>query len=143
VPDEKIIESIESYIPSNSRSQLINLGTNRIILDAYNANPSSMALAIENFSRLHADKKILMLGGMAELGEESIAEHKSVVDLVSKYKWEKVVFVGGNFLKVDHPFLSFRDASEARIWFKEQFFKDSYILIKGSRSMQMEKILID
>jgi UDP-N-acetylmuramoyl-tripeptide--D-alanyl-D-alanine ligase len=102
-----------------------------------------MLLAIENFARLNAEKKILMLGGMAELGEESISEHKSVVDLINKYKWEKVVLVGGNFLKTEHPYLSFHDAASARIWFKEQLFVDSYILIKGSRSMQMEKILED
>ena len=63
---------IENYSPSNSRSQLMEKGTNKIILDAYNANPTSMKAAIENFARLHADKKILILGGMAELGEQSL-----------------------------------------------------------------------
>jgi len=102
-----------------------------------------MILAIEKFPRLHAERKILWLGGMAELGEDSIAEHKSVVELINKYKWEKVVLVGGNFLKIEHPYLSFQNAIYARQWFNEQLLEDSYILIKGSRSMQMEKILED
>ena len=72
VPEQNIKDAIENYTPSNSRSQLVEKGTNKIILDAYNANPSSMKLAIENFARLHADNKVLMLGGMAELGEESL-----------------------------------------------------------------------
>src|SRR6186997_203615 len=99
VPEDKIISAIENYTPSNSRSQLIEKGSNKIILDAYNANPSSMKLAIENFAKLHAEKKVLMLGGMMELGKESIEEHKSIVALIDLYKWDAVVLVGGNFGK--------------------------------------------
>lgn len=143
VADEKIKTSIENYTPSNSRSQLLEKGTNKIILDAYNANPSSMTLAIENFARLHADKKVLMLGGMAELGEDSLSEHKSVIDLLNKYKWDKVVLVGGNFLAIKHSYLSFENAVAARKWLDEQHFENTYFLIKGSRSIQMEKIIQD
>jgi UDP-N-acetylmuramoyl-tripeptide--D-alanyl-D-alanine ligase len=82
VPTNSIKKAIEEYTPSNSRSQLLEQGTNKIILDAYNANPSSMKLAIENFSRLPANKKVLLLGGMAELGEESLAEHQNIVTLI-------------------------------------------------------------
>ena len=85
--------------PSNSRSQLIEKGTNKIILDAYNANPSSMKLAIENFAKIHGNNKILMLGAMAELGKESMHEHKVIIDLIKKYKWKNVVLVGGDFSK--------------------------------------------
>lgn len=141
VSDDDIKRSIEAYTPSNSRSQLIEKGTNKIILDAYNANPSSMKLAIENLAKMPGNNKVLMLGGMAELGEGSIQEHQGIVDLISRYQWKEVVLVGGDFLKIRHPYNKFSNAGEAAGWYKEQQLTDSYILIKGSRSMQMEKVL--
>jgi len=141
VPANKIKTAIESYQPSNSRSQLIEYGTNKIILDAYNANPSSMKLAIENFAKLPAEKKVLMLGGMAELGEASLAEHQYIVDLIQKFNWHKVVLVGGDFSKLSHTFENFKSSAEARDWFKNQQFTNTHLLIKGSRSMKMEEIL--
>jgi len=141
VPQEKIKEAIELYTPSNSRSQLLNWKSNQIILDAYNANPSSMKLAIENFAHLHADKKLLLLGGMAELGKESIQEHESIVDLIKKYKWSDVALVGGDFQKINHPFKKFNNAQEAGQWLNELGLTNAYLLVKGSRSMQMEKVL--
>ncbi|MBL7739646.1 MAG: UDP-N-acetylmuramoyl-tripeptide--D-alanyl-D-alanine ligase [Chitinophagaceae bacterium] len=143
VPEEKIRTAIENYIPSNSRSQLVTKGSNKIILDAYNANPSSMKLAIENFAKLHADNKVLMLGAMAELGEESLNEHKAITDLIKQYKWKNVVLVGGDFLKIVHPFLQFQNATEAKQWWQQQQFANTHFLVKGSRSMQMEKVLED
>lgn len=143
VADKKIKESIEVYSPSNSRSQLIKKGTNKIILDAYNANPSSMKLAIENFARIQADKKILLLGAMAELGEESLTEHEDIIKLLQQHQWTNVVLVGGDFLKRDHPFLSFPNASEAKSWLKKQNIENTHLLIKGSRSMKMETVLED
>ncbi|MFC0775416.1 UDP-N-acetylmuramoyl-tripeptide--D-alanyl-D-alanine ligase [Terrimonas alba] len=141
VPDEKIKLAIENYQPTNSRSQLIEKGSNKIILDAYNANPSSMRLAIENFAKLKAPKKVLMLGAMAELGSESLEEHKTIVELIKQNHWSDVALVGGDFLKVEHPYHSFENSALAKSWFQQQDFKNSYILIKGSRSMQMENIL--
>lgn len=141
VPDEKIKKAIEEYVPSNSRSQLIEKGTNKIILDAYNANPSSMKLAIENFAKLQADKKILMLGGMMELGDESIAEHTDMVALIKKYKWDDVVLVGGDFLQIEHPYHYFTNVNEARQWIKDHPIVNAYILVKGSRSIAMEKLI--
>ncbi len=141
VPAEKIKQALENYQPSNSRSQLIESGTNKIILDAYNANPSSMKLAIENFARMHAEKKILMLGGMAEMGEASLEEHKGIIDLIQLYKWDAVVLVGGDYAKLEHPFINFNSSAEAGKWFQQQHFEHAHILIKGSRSMQMEKVL--
>ena len=143
VPEKKIRSSIENYVPSNSRSQLIDQGSNKIILDAYNANPSSMKLAIENFANKNAENKILMLGAMAELGKASLYEHEEIIDLIKKYAWKEVVLVGGDFLKVSHPFLSFENSLKAKEWFRQQHFQNSYILVKGSRSMQMEKVLED
>ncbi len=141
VPDTTIKNAIEAYTPSNSRSQLVERGSNKIILDAYNANPSSMRLAIENFARLHADNKVLMLGAMAELGDESLQEHVSIVDLIAQHNWKAVALVGGDFMKIQHPFLRFENAEQARQWWKQQQFEQTHFLIKGSRSMQMEKIL--
>ncbi|MER3465452.1 MAG: UDP-N-acetylmuramoylalanyl-D-glutamate--2,6-diaminopimelate ligase, partial [Chitinophagaceae bacterium] len=141
VPEEKIKAAIESYAPSNSRSQLVERGSNKIILDAYNANPSSMKVAIENFAKAEGNNKILVLGAMAELGEESIAEHQSIIAQIQSHPWKAVLLVGGDFQKIQHPFLSFTNATEAGEWLKENSIQDSFLLIKGSRSMQMEKTL--
>jgi UDP-N-acetylmuramoyl-tripeptide--D-alanyl-D-alanine ligase len=141
VPEEKIRAAIENYTPSNSRSQLVKDGTNSIVLDAYNANPSSMRLAIENFAKLHAQKKVLMLGGMMELGSSSLQEHKDIVTLIKQHPWDAVVLVGGDFGKFDHGYMYFPDSLAARQWFREQHFDHTHILIKGSRSMKMEEIL--
>jgi UDP-N-acetylmuramoyl-tripeptide--D-alanyl-D-alanine ligase len=141
VPAGKIKSAIENYVPSNSRSQLIEKGTNRIILDAYNANPSSMKLAIENFAKINSSNKILMLGGMMELGEESAAEHHAIIDLINQYNWKKVVLVGGDFSKISHHHLYFENSSLAADWFAKQDFSDCNILVKGSRSMKMEKVI--
>jgi len=141
VEHENIKEAIENYLPSNSRSQLIEKGTNKIILDAYNANPSSMKLAIENFSKLKVENKVLILGGMAELGTESIEEHITLINLIQKYNWKFVTLVGGDFLKINHPFLSFENNIEAKNWLQKQKFENSYLLVKGSRSIKLEIIL--
>jgi UDP-N-acetylmuramoyl-tripeptide--D-alanyl-D-alanine ligase len=143
VPDAKMKAAIENYFPTNSRSQLLVIGTNKIILDAYNANPSSMKLAIENFADQTGDNKVLMLGAMAELGDESLAEHRSIIDVIKKGKWKEVVLVGGDFLKIQHPYTSFTIAAEAKEWLQQQHFENTRILIKGSRSIQMEKVLND
>src|SRR5688572_366535 len=143
VPEKKIRSSIENYVPSNSRSQLIEKGSNKIILDAYNANPSSMKVAIENFASKKEENKILVLGAMAELGKESLYEHEQVIDLIKKYSWKEVVLVGGDFLKLPHSYLSFENSLKAKEWFRQQHFQNSYVLVKGSRSMQMERVLED
>lgn len=149
VPTAKMIKAIEDYAPSNSRSQLIEQGTNHIILDAYNANPSSMKVAIENFARIHANRKILLLGGMMELGAESIAEHKALVELIASLGFKEVVLVGGDFIYTKDLFTQYTNANfiykdnalEARDWLQQQNPQDSYILVKGSRSMKMEQVI--
>lgn len=141
VPQEKIVAALENYQPTNSRSQLMQLGNNHIILDAYNANPTSMKAAIENFSKMPVDKKVLMLGGMMELGSESIQEHENIIGLIRTFSWHAVVLVGGDFGKTNHEFIFFPNSDAAKIWFQEQGFENAYLLIKGSRSMQMEKII--
>ncbi len=134
-----IKNGIESYEPSISRSQLIKAGSNTILLDAYNANPSSMKLAIENFVRFPGADKILLLGAMAEMGNESITEHEQILLQIGNNKWKDVVLVGGDFLKIKHPYKSFKNSEEAGKWVTSRNFNNTVFLVKGSRSMQMEK----
>jgi len=141
VSDDDIRQAIEAYTPTNSRSQMIERGTNHIILDAYNANPSSMSAAIENFARMDAPDKVLMLGGMRELGPESVSEHQSLVDLISRYPWKAVALVGGDFAHVTHAYTYLPDTTQARDWLKQQALDHATILIKGSRGIAMENVL--
>jgi UDP-N-acetylmuramoyl-tripeptide--D-alanyl-D-alanine ligase len=141
VAPDKIKTAIENYTPSNSRSQLIEFNSNKIILDAYNANPTSMKAAIENIAKFNVKDKILVLGAMAELGEASLQEHENILALIKKYQWKDVVLVGGDFLKLKHPFHQFENSIRAKEWFQKQHFHNTCLLIKGSRSMQMEKVI--
>jgi len=141
VAAEKIKEALQAYSPSNSRSQLVEKNGNHIILDAYNANPSSMLVAIENFAKLHADNKMLFLGGMMELGNESLDEHKKLIELIAKYTWKEVILVGGDFKHVPHNYRYFDTSVLAAEWWAAQQSAGNYLLVKGSRSMMMEKIV--
>ena len=141
VPGARIKEAIERYVPSNNRSQVIKQGSNTVIMDAYNANPSSMRAAIENFAGIEAAKKVLLLGAMMELGPDSVKEHQALVDLLQRTHWHAVVLVGGDFSKVQHPYLLLENAAAAAQWLQQQQFTDTYILVKGSRSIGMEKVL--
>jgi len=141
VPMEKIKNAIESYAPGNSRSQLIAKGQFNIVLDAYNANPTSMRAAIENFAKTGTENKILFLGAMAELGEESLQEHSAIVALIKEHQWLAVALVGAGFEAVQHPYQQFKRVEDLLDWVKKQEFPPSSLLIKGSRSMAMEKVL--
>jgi UDP-N-acetylmuramoyl-tripeptide--D-alanyl-D-alanine ligase len=144
VPVNKMVEAIANYAPSNSRSQLITKDTNTIILDAYNANPSSMKVAIENFAKLAGQNKIVMLGAMMELGEHSLAEHLALLQLIAGYSFESVVLVGDDFLahqNVVPQFIYFKTTAEAKAWLLQKNPTHAQLLIKGSRSMQMETVL--
>ncbi len=139
--------AIENYVPTNNRSQKILLGSNTIILDAYNANPSSMHKALKNFEKIEAKNKVVVLGQMMELGKYSQDEHEKIFALVNGSNWQKVkrVFVGKGFefLKDDSSVLWLEKTDEVKDWFKQQQFENSYILIKGSRKNELEKILKD
>ncbi|MFZ9213935.1 MAG: UDP-N-acetylmuramoyl-tripeptide--D-alanyl-D-alanine ligase [Sediminibacterium sp.] len=144
VPENKMVDAIAHYVPSNSRSQLIIKDTNTIILDAYNANPSSMKVAIENFAKLAGDHKIVLLGAMMELGEHSLAEHLALLQLIAEYSFESVVLVGADFLTHQHAlpqFIYFKTTAEAKAWLAAQNPMHAQLLIKGSRSMQMETVI--
>lgn len=141
VPDEKILSAIESYNPTNNRSQWMELGGHKIILDAYNANPTSMQAAISNFAALPEENKLVCLGGMMEMGDASLEEHEFLIKNLEQHKWSEVILVGGDFNKVPHNYHFFETAEQAVAWMKQQQFKKSTILIKGSRTMRMETIL--
>jgi UDP-N-acetylmuramoyl-tripeptide--D-alanyl-D-alanine ligase len=100
-----------------------------------------MQVAIENFARLNAGNKILFLGGMMELGEESVAEHAALVALIKKYQWKQVILVGGDFAGLKHDFLFFENAAAAAAWWQQQHTSGNYLLVKGSRSVKMEQII--
>jgi UDP-N-acetylmuramoyl-tripeptide--D-alanyl-D-alanine ligase len=144
VEDLAIKEALESYVPENNRSQLLSKGSNQIILDAYNANPSSMAVAIENFLQLDNANKIVILGDMFELGDESNQEHKAIVNSLINENEIMCFFIGKEFFgnRTDrnnfHFFESFEEFSN---YLKEIKINNSSILIKGSRGMALERTL--
>jgi len=141
VDENSIKNAIENYVPSNSRSQLIEKDTNLIILDAYNANPGSMKVAIDNFANMKGGKKILLLGSMMELGSESEKEHAEIISLIDQHKWYAVVLVGNNFKEIKNSYINLENSLLAMDWLKNESVQNAQILIKGSRSMQMEKVL--
>jgi len=144
VSDDAIMTAIESYIPENNRSQLLNRNGNEIILDAYNANPSSMAVAIENFLQLNSPEKVMILGDMFELGTESLSEHQKVIDLLQNETKAVCYFIGKDFYtnKIQKPnFIFFETFEELAAEIKSKSLKNKMMLIKGSRGMALERIL--
>ena len=144
VADEQIKEAIEGYIPENNRSQMLTKNTNEIILDAYNANPSSMKVALDNFIQLEKSNKVVIIGDMFELGEESQNEHRIVVAQLEKETAIDCFFVGNDFFanRVEQPnfhfYATFDDFAHQ---IKSLSFTHKMILIKGSRGMALERIL--
>jgi UDP-N-acetylmuramoyl-tripeptide--D-alanyl-D-alanine ligase len=144
VADESIKEAIENYIPENNRSQLVSINSNEIILDAYNANPSSMNVAISNFLQIDKTEKVVILGDMFELGNQSIEEHKAIVDLLSKEENIACYFIGSDFFqnRIDQNHFHFYETFESfSLALPQLAFKDKLILIKGSRGMALERAL--
>jgi UDP-N-acetylmuramoyl-tripeptide--D-alanyl-D-alanine ligase len=142
VPIEDIKSALETYIPTNNRSQLIKKDKKTIIIDAYNANPSSMEAAICNFAKLQASPKALLLGDMFELGEKSVEEHQHIVDLIRKYSFDNVYLLGDEFAKtnVDKSWLHTNCEQLAAV-LKNTLPHNVTLLIKGSRAMKMERFL--
>lgn len=136
----KIKNAIENYNPDNSRSQLLQKGSNKIILDAYNANPTSMQAAIINFANSSMENKMLWLGGMKEMGDEEENEHRELVTLISGYSWANVILVGQEFKKVHAHYLWFENSEQAAQYVRTHQPENSSILIKGSRGSKMEKL---
>lgn len=145
---EDAVKAIESYVPSNNRSQMVKTEHNTLIVDAYNANPTSMAAALGNFSNVEAGCRYAMLGDMLELGEDSLAEHMSVIDTALKVGCAKVFFVGKEFGAASQKTgcdlsdaLFFDSSDELAAWIEENPLSDAVVLIKGSRGTRMEKVI--
>jgi UDP-N-acetylmuramoyl-tripeptide--D-alanyl-D-alanine ligase len=138
----QIKQAIEEYVPSNNRSQIIKKGSNTIWVDAYNANPSSMKTAIENFALLPATGKVLILGDMFELGADSTKEHQVLADLIEDKKtWEGVYLVGKEFMKTNSSAQLFERTESFIEWLTKNPLSSKTILLKGSRGMAMEKVI--
>jgi UDP-N-acetylmuramoyl-tripeptide--D-alanyl-D-alanine ligase len=141
VPLNDIIAALMEYQPDNSRSQWLKRGSNDVILDAYNANPTSMKAAIEAFAEAQLTHKRLWLGAMKEMGEASTAEHEALVRLAGQYEWDEVLLVGEEFVDVKgrHPW--FANSAEAAAYVRQNPPSGAAVLIKGSRGSRMEALL--
>lgn len=143
VPSQKIKAAIEGYVPQMNRSQIIQWNSNTIILDAYNANPSSMEGALRNFASLGEGPKVAILGAMFELGVEAPAEHARIGALAEELAFDQTILVGKEFETValarKMPF--YPDVQALSRWFQSQSWRNTHFLIKGSRGMQLEKLL--
>ena len=141
---ENIKKGIESYTPNNNRSQIIQKGSNTIILDAYNANPSSMEVALDNFNSMKSPFKIVILGDMFELGIHSKSEHQAIIDEVNSLNFSSAYYVGSHFFKLASDSSKgnfFKTTESFRNQLQSLVFKDALILIKGSRGMSLETLL--
>ncbi|WCO01016.1 UDP-N-acetylmuramoyl-tripeptide--D-alanyl-D-alanine ligase [Psychroserpens ponticola] len=144
VDDSSICKAIENYKPTNNRSQIIEKNSNKIILDAYNANPTSMIAALDNFGSLNESGKVAILGDMFELGEDAEFEHQSISDYSKTFNIEHIYLVGENFFKTKNivknvsTFKSFENLKNELI---NSPLKNKYLLIKGSRGMALERVL--
>ncbi len=144
VPLEKANAAIANYSPVNNRSQVLQKGTNTIILDAYNANPTSMAAAIRNFGGMNAARKVAILGDMFEMGAESETEHRALGQVVAEQHFDTVLLCGKDMqyaAEAKDNFLYFQTKAELEKWIQENQLSDSYILIKGSRGMGLETLV--
>ncbi|MEO5582115.1 MAG: UDP-N-acetylmuramoyl-tripeptide--D-alanyl-D-alanine ligase [Saprospiraceae bacterium] len=141
---EKSIVALDGFKQMSNRSQHINHLSNEYILDAYNANPVSMAAAIQSFHSWKTNKqKILVLGEMKELGETRLKEHQKIIDLVNTYSWHSICLVGSSFSEIgkDKDHLYFKDVTELKSWYDGQIFSNTAFLIKASRGMTLEKMM--
>ena len=142
IPVKAIKEAIESYQPTNNRSQIINQNSNQIILDAYNANPTSMKAALENLEAIPAKNKIAILGDMFEVGNTSAEEHQIIIDLLEKLEFSNMMVCGKNFYQTStQEVLKFENFEDLKNYIQENNFENATILIKGSRGMALERIL--
>jgi UDP-N-acetylmuramoyl-tripeptide--D-alanyl-D-alanine ligase len=144
IDPENIKIAIENYIPNNNRSQIINKGSNTILMDAYNANPTSMMAALENFKQAEGPNKVLFLGDMFELGKDASIEHQNIVNYIEEHLIARVNLIGSNFYKtiVKKPYIKkFETFEDLKFELKTTEINNATILIKGSRGMALERVL--
>ncbi len=144
VPNDLANQAVAEYNPTNNRSQIIQKGSNTIVMDAYNANPSSMAAAVENFGKLNAERKVVILGDMLELGDESPEEHLALGKLVAQQKFDLVI-LAGKLMQDALPALPkayyFPDKFSLHNWIVDHPQQNTHVLIKGSRGMGLETVV--
>ena len=140
VSAEAICEALNGYIPSNNRSQLTETADNHLIVDAYNANPTSMMAALENFRLMEVQNKVAVLGDMKELGEGSLDEHRKIVAFLGECGFERVVLVGAEFGKANVGFEHYPDVEAVKMLFAESKPVGKFVLIKGSNSMKLAQL---
>lgn len=144
IPTIKIKEGLESYIPKNNRSQILLTNFNKLILDAYNANPSSMFAAIQSFQEIKHSNKIAILGDMFELGEAASHEHQNIINELESTNFNQILLIGSLFnacqIKASH-FIKLKSFEEASNYLDEVKIKDALILIKASRGMALERLV--
>lgn len=143
VPLSSIIEALSAYTSDNNRSQIIQWNGHTVIKDAYNANPTSMEAALDNFEKMQHPSKVAILGHMLELGEYSPAEHQAIADKVASMNIAHICLVGNEFnaVHVRDGVTRVSDAATARKWLDDLQLKESLILLKGSRGIGLEKVL--
>ena len=140
VSDDDISSALASYLPHNNRSQLKETADNKLIVDAYNANPTSMMAALKNFRQIEAPHKMVILGDMKELGEASREEHQKVVDYLKECGFDRVVLVGPEFAAATHSYQTFQHVDEVLAGIRIHKPQGYYILIKGSNSMKLSQL---
>ena len=140
VPYHSIKLAIETYVPTNNRSQILKTEFNTVILDAYNANPSSMEVALRNFSLQKSNNQIVILGKMNELGSFSLDEHKNIQNLANSFPFELVILIGEDYSQNPNNVV-LQNTDELFLWLKKNPLKNKNILIKGSRSNKLEQIV--
>ena len=143
IEKDDIISAIEEYIPENNRSQFLKTKNNNLILDAYNANPTSVEAALKNFIALNLQNKCVILGDMLELGAETENEHRNIVDFTNNQNFETIILVGNIYssLQVPGHIFQFENIDELKKWISKNNLHNANILIKGSRGIQLEKIV--
>ena len=149
VPTQKAVEAISNYIPSNNRSQLCKTERNTLIIDAYNANPTSMGASLDNFAKLKMDNKTLILGDMLELGGDSLSEHCSIISKADSVNPNVIFLVGDEFIKackelagkIKSPVMTFKNSDELALYLKQEKPVGQTFLVKGSHGTHLEKII--
>ena len=137
VTPEQICHAVENYVPSNNRSQLTETEHNHLVVDAYNANPTSMAAALDNFSMMEVSPKMAILGEMRELGDSSAEEHRRVVERLATCPFDEVWLVGKEFKDIDCPYRKFDDVEQVKAAIAADRPEGRYILIKGSNGTRL------
>jgi UDP-N-acetylmuramoyl-tripeptide--D-alanyl-D-alanine ligase len=143
IAPETLNRALSAYVPANNRSQLVHTTKNTVFLDAYNANPSSMRAAIDNFHNIKAKRKALILGDMLELGDDSEPEHEELIAYVDSLGFTEVILIGPVFVKVNRQghYPAFGDAAAALAHLKKNPFSDTHVLLKGSRGLAVEVMM--